>query len=117
MSRVDRRSDFSSGKPLPSSIPEPPVPQPGDPTVLVNGKPVVPSQQVEKKSASGASKEAAAAKAAEQKFSGKVQEAKVRSLFEETSKDSNVVVNSKKAFRTDDHKKNCEDQNTTKEKK
>ncbi len=105
----------------PSNIPKPaeinPI-KPADPTVLVNGKPVTSPAEGEKTSTSGGTKEAAAAKVAEQKLSGQAQEAKVHSLWEATKNQSpNVIVNSKPALRTGDQDTHCDDQNAIKEKK
>jgi hypothetical protein len=75
-------------QPTPRSFSAPPVIKPGEPTVLVNGKPVEPAQEGGKNPASGATKEAAAAKVAEQKLSGQAQEAKVRSQYEDFKNES-----------------------------
>lgn len=92
--------------------------KPADPTVLVNGKPVTSPAEGEKTSASGGTKETAASKVAEQKFSGQAQEAKVNSLWEATKNQSpNVIVNAKPAHRTGDQQTHCDDQNDIKEKK
>lgn len=104
-------------QPTPRSFTAPPAIKPGDPTVLVNGKPVDPAQEGGKNPASGATKEAAAAKVAEQKLSGQAQEAKVRSLWADTQKDLDVKVIEEPAHSKDDQQNDCDGQNNIKEKK
>jgi hypothetical protein len=79
-------------EPEPSPSDAPVVPQ-SDPTVMVNKKPVNTS----------------ATKVGEQKLTGQVQEAKVRSLFAETQKEQTVRLNPQSPVRKDE----CRDKNST----
>lgn len=91
------RPPIQSAAPKAAIEPEPPpsvdpVFQQSDPTVMVNNKPV----------------NTGATKVAEQKITGQVQEAKVRSLLE-TSNEQTVLVNHKSPVRKDE----CPDKNST----